>query len=105
MRKSLIIGLLLALVITVFALKNDGIVKIFFLWGDPVEGSLSLVLLLSVLIGIVVGYMFALPTIGTLNKKISNSKKENQKLQTLVDEYKKEFGHKKEDANTKYENE
>ncbi len=94
MRKSLIIGLLVALIITIFALKNDETVKIFFFWGDPVEGSLSLVLLFTIIIGIVIGYIFALPTINTLNKNISKNKKENERLQTLIDEYKKETVHK-----------
>ncbi|MFP4025887.1 MAG: lipopolysaccharide assembly protein LapA domain-containing protein [Thiohalospira sp.] len=92
MQRSLIIGLLLALIIVIFALRNDSEVAIYFLWGDPVKGSLSLILLVTIIFGVILGIIFSYPSILKFQKKISEHKKEVEKLNTILEDYKKEYG-------------
>lgn len=92
MQRSLIIGLLSALILVIFALRNDTEVAIYFLWGDPVKGSLSLILLVTIIVGVILGIIFTYPTILKFQKNISDKKKEIFKLNNILDEYKKEYG-------------
>ncbi|MFO7828878.1 MAG: lipopolysaccharide assembly protein LapA domain-containing protein [Bacteroidales bacterium] len=92
MQRSLIIGLLTALILVIFALRNDTEVAIYFLWGDPAKGSLSLVLLVTIIAGVILGILFSFPSILKLKKNISDNKKEIFKLNNILDEYKKEYG-------------
>lgn len=93
MQKSLIIGLLSALVLVIFALKNSSPVTIDFVIGKPVEGTpLSLVLLVTIIIGIVIGLLLSYPTIKKFKNKISDNEAEITKLKNILDEYKKEHG-------------
>jgi putative membrane protein len=55
-----ILGLLLGGVAVIFALQNIGMVSIVFL-GWQLEGSLAVVLSLSVLLGIVIALLLTLP--------------------------------------------
>ena len=89
MQRSLIIGLVAALLLTVFALRNDEIVSLYFLWGDPVKGSLSLVLLITIIIGVILGIIFSVPSINKQSKMIQAKNKDIDKLKGLLDEYKK----------------
>src|SRR6056297_3171171 len=102
MQRSLIIGLLSALILVIFALRNDTEVALYFLWGDPVKGSLSLILLLTIITGVVLGIIFSYPSI------VKQKKKEIEKLNTVLADYKKEYGlnqkaREKEDAENKKE--
>lgn len=100
MQRSLIIGLLSALILVVFALKNSVPVELDFIFGKPVQGSLSLILLVTVIIGIFVGLLLSYPTIKKLKGNISDKKAEIIKLENILDEYKKEYGiHKKSEDN------
>jgi len=90
MQRSLIIGLIAALILTVFALRNDQIVSLYFLWGDPVKGSLSLILLITIIIGVVLGIIFSIPSINKQSRIIHNKNKEIDKLNSLIEDYKKE---------------
>lgn len=92
MQRSLIIGLLSALIVVIFALRNDSEVAIYFLWGDPVKGSLSLILLVTIIIGVILGIIFSYPSILKQKKKLSENKKEVEKLNTVLGDYKKEYG-------------
>lgn len=92
MQRSLIIGLLSALILVVFALKNSIPVELDFIIGNPVKGSLSLILLITLIIGIFVGLLLSYPTIKKHKKKISEDEKEITKLGNILDEYKKEYG-------------
>jgi len=100
MQKSLIIGLVAALILTVFALRNDAIVSIYFLWGDPVKGSLSLILLITIIIGVILGIIFSVPSINKQSKLIQEKNKEIDKLKGLLDEYKKSQGKTSEKSDT-----
>ena len=92
MQKSLIIGLLSALILVIFALRNSIPIELDFIIGNPVQGSLSLILLITVIIGIFVGLLLSYPTIKKLKTTISDNKSEITKLKNILDEYKKEYG-------------
>ncbi|MCB2197323.1 MAG: LapA family protein [Bacteroidetes bacterium] len=95
MQKSLIIGLLSALILVIFALKNSTSVELDFIIGKPVQGSLSLILLVTIIIGIFVGLLLSFPTVKKLKDIISDNKTEIAKLSGVLEEYKKEYGTKK----------
>ncbi|MFO8235140.1 MAG: LapA family protein [Bacteroidales bacterium] len=90
MQRSLIIGLLAALILTVFAIRNDHAVELYFLWGKGTEGPLSLILLVAVIIGVLLGIVFSIPSINKQSKIINSKNKEIDKLNNLVEGYKKE---------------
>ncbi|MCG8411378.1 MAG: lipopolysaccharide assembly protein LapA domain-containing protein [Bacteroidales bacterium] len=94
MQKSLIIGLLSSLILVVFALKNNVNVQLDFIIGKPINGSLSLILLITIIIGVLVGLLISFPSIKKLKKTIHNNKAEITKLKNILDEYKKETSHK-----------
>ena len=96
MQRSLIIGLLAALILTVFALQNDEMVSIHFFFGEPVKGSLSLILLVTVIIGVILGFIFSLPSITKQSKIIQQKNKEIDKKEALLEGYRKETGRTKE---------
>ncbi len=105
MQRSLIIGLLSALILVVFALLNKEPTTLDFIIGKPVEGTpLSLVLIVTLIIGVIVGLIFSSPTFKKLKKNISDNNSEITKLKNILDEYKKEYGiHKKKDDETDIE--
>lgn len=92
MQRSLIIGLLSALLLVIFALRNSIPVELDFIIGNKVHGTLSLILLVTLIIGIFVGLLLSYPTILKLKKKISEHKSEVTKMKNILDEYKKEYG-------------
>jgi len=92
MQKSLIIGLLSSLLLVVFALKNNTNVELDFILGKPVNGSLSLILLITIIIGIFIGLLLSYPTFKKFKKKIADNSAEITKLNNILDEYKKEHG-------------
>jgi len=92
MQKSLIIGLLSSLLLVVFALKNNTNVELDFILGKPVNGSLSLILLITIIIGIFIGLLLSYPTFKKFKKKIADNSAEITKLNNILDEYKKESG-------------
>ncbi|HAN18980.1 MAG: hypothetical protein A2X13_11705 [Bacteroidetes bacterium GWC2_33_15] len=80
MKRSLIIGLAVALVLVLFAVKNNEIISINFILGNPVKGHLSLVLLIVLIIGVCIGILFSYPSYRKLKKTISEKEKEISKL-------------------------
>ena len=95
MQRSLIIGLIAALILTIFALRNDQIVSLYFLWGDPIKGSLSLILLVTIIIGVILGIVFSVPSISKQSRIIHSKNKEIDKLNSLIEDYKKEAKNRK----------
>lgn len=105
MQRSLIIGLVSALILVIFALRNSVPVELDFIIGNKVHGTLSLILLVTIIIGIFIGLLLSYPTILKLKKNISDNKSEIVKLKNILDEYKKEYGlYKTKDEGTKEEN-
>ncbi|MBI9054701.1 MAG: DUF1049 domain-containing protein [Bacteroidales bacterium] len=88
MQKSLIIGLLSSLLLVVFALKNNANVELDFIIGKPINGSLSLILLITIIIGIFFGLLLSYPTFKKYKKKIADNSSEITKLTNILDEYK-----------------
>jgi uncharacterized integral membrane protein len=106
MQKSLIAGLVSALILVIFALKNSSPVTIDFVIGKPVEGTpLSLVLLVTIIIGLIIGLLLSYPTIKKHKNKIAENTAEITKLSNILDEYKKEYGIHKKTTEDKPENE
>lgn len=92
MQKSLIISLLSALLLVVFALRNSIPVELDFIIGKPVKGSLSLFLLITIIIGVFIGLLLSYPTVKKLKKNIADDKAEVTKLKNILEEYKTEYG-------------
>lgn len=92
MQKSLIVGLFSSLILVIFALKNNASVTLDFIIGKPVNGSLSLILLITVIIGIFVGLLLSYPSIKKFKKNLAENKAEITKLNNILEEYKKQAG-------------
>jgi len=61
MRIFLLLALVLSLFVTVFAVQNNAPIEVSFLsWN--VAGSLALILMITFVLGIIIGVMFMLPT-------------------------------------------
>ncbi len=90
MQRSLIIGLIAALLLTIFALSNDHPVDLNFFFGSGTEGPLSLILLVTIIIGVILGIIFSIPSINKQSRIINNKNKEIDRLNTLIEDYKKE---------------
>ncbi len=73
MQRSLIIGLVLAILLVIFALQNaqEVIITLYF-W--KFQSSLALLLLISLAIGVFLGAIFSVPSITKRNKKIEELK-------------------------------
>ncbi len=97
MRKSIIIGLVAALLLTIFVLKNDTEVPVFLFFGK-VDGSLSLILLICIIIGVVLGIIFSVPSISKQSRMIQQKNREIDRLKKILDDndisYKPEKGKK-----------
>ena len=78
------------MLLTIFALQNDEMVRIRFFFGEGVEGSLSLILLITIIIGVILGVIFSFPSINKQARMIQQKNKEIDKLQGLVEDYKKQ---------------
>ena len=75
----LIIGLLLGALTIIFALQNITTITVMFLsW--QFEGSLALILMLAVGVGIVISALSSLPDVIKKSFQISTLKKHNEKL-------------------------
>ncbi len=80
---SLMIGLLLGAAAIIFALQNISPVTVaFFDW--QFEGSLALILMLAMGVGILVSFLLALPDMMKKSFHISRLKKDNNRLQEQV---------------------
>ena len=70
----LILALLVAVIAVIFALQNTAVVTIAFFTFET-TGSLSLVLLVTLLIGILIGWLFAAPSLVKNSFRASNQRK------------------------------
>ncbi|MCF8335221.1 MAG: LapA family protein [Bacteroidales bacterium] len=96
MQRSIILGLIIALILSVFAIYNAHDVKIDFFFGEPLEGPLSLILLITIIAGVVLGIIFSFPSINKQTRIIQRKNKEIEKLEGLLERYRKETGRTKE---------
>ena len=83
----LILALVIAIVAVIFALQNTGhITIVFFAW--KVGGSLSLVLLVTLAIGVLIGLLFLMPTYFKNSFQVSGHRKRIGALEKELDEHK-----------------
>jgi lipopolysaccharide assembly protein A len=80
MQRSLIIALILAILVVIFALQNSDPVTVK-LWFWVVQSSVALVMLIILLIGAILGVLFSLPGIFKRNKKIEELEENLRKLE------------------------
>ncbi len=80
MQRSLIIALILAIIVVIFALQNSDTVLVK-LWFWEVQSSVALVMLIILLIGAILGVLFSLPSIFRKNKKIEELQEKLRKLE------------------------
>ena len=83
MRIFFAIALILALLVTVFAVQNNQAITISFLFWS-IEGSLALVLMITLVLGIVIGVLLMAPgsvrnrlQIGGLQRSVRSLEQEN----------------------------
>lgn len=85
MTVSVFFALFIALVAVVFALQNSMVVSVSFLvWRF--DGSLALILLLTLAVGFLVGWLAALPTIFRLRRERAGLRKEVARLEESLAE-------------------
>jgi putative membrane protein len=83
----LIVALLIAVVAVIFALQNTMLISIsFFTW--KVTGSLSLVLLITLAIGVVIGLLVLAPSAIKNTMRVSGHRKHIGVLEKELDEHK-----------------
>jgi len=82
MQILLILSLIIAVVAVVFAVSNTGSADVSFLGFDLYNGSLALILILSMLVGVVISMLASTPsivrnkwTVRKLNKKLVEMEK------------------------------
>ena len=79
--RQLITAIIIALAAVVFALQNAHPIQIkFAIWNLP-QASLALVLLITLILGILVGLLFMTSSIYSRNKHISSLKKRVTELE------------------------
>jgi uncharacterized integral membrane protein len=83
----LILALLIAVVAVIFALQNTATVTIAF-FTFKATGSLSLVLLVTILIGILIGWLFAAPSLVKHTFRASGQRKRIGALEKELDDHK-----------------
>ena len=87
---SLILALVFAVIAVIFALGNTAVVTVSFLsWS--IDGSLALVLLISVAIGILIGVLLMTPGTIKRNLALSGQKKKLKTTEQELDERKQEL--------------
>ena len=84
---ALILALAFAIVAVIFALQNPAMVTVS-LFGYPFEGSLALVILVAVAVGILIGVLVMTP--GSIKSSLSNARnrKKIDSLEASLDEHK-----------------
>jgi uncharacterized integral membrane protein len=71
MQKALIVSLVTIILVLVFALQNPGEQTVTFLFWR-FTGSMALMALIAIFVGVVLGIALTFPTIQKKNKKINN---------------------------------
>lgn len=87
LRLSLVLALIIALIAVVFALQNAISISVNFLFWN-FQGSLALILLTTLALGVFVGLLVSVPSVLRRNRKISHQKKRIEELQNdLIHEH------------------
>ena len=80
MRIYLILALILAIIVTIFAVQNSKAVDVSFLTFE-LNGSLALVLMITLAIGIIIGILVSAPAAIRRRMEISGLKKNVRKME------------------------
>jgi uncharacterized integral membrane protein len=88
MQRSLIIGLIAALILTVFATSNAHNTDIDFLWAS-FEAPVSLIFIGSIVIGVILGIIFSIPSINKQSRMLREKNREIDRLKKEMEAYKK----------------
>lgn len=80
MRIYLILALILAIIVTIFAVQNNEPVDVSFLTFE-LNGSLALVLLITLTLGIIIGLLVSAPSSLRRRMEISGLKKNVRKME------------------------
>lgn len=80
MRIYLILALILAIIVTIFAVQNIDPVNVTFLTFE-LNGSLALVLLITLTVGIIIGILVSAPSSLRRRREISGLKKSVRKME------------------------
>ncbi len=80
MRIYLILALLLAIIVTIFAVQNNGPVDVSFLTFE-LNGSLALVLMITLTFGIIIGILVSAPSSLRRRRKIGDLKKSVRRIE------------------------
>lgn len=87
----LVLALVIAIIAVIFALQNTAAVTIsFFAW--EVGGSLSLVVLVTLVIGVLVGWLFVAPSLVKNSLQGSSQRKRIGELEKEVEKFKASVG-------------
>ncbi len=81
----LIIGLLMGGVAVVFALQNVAVVTVMFM-GWQFEGSLALIILLAIAVGVVMSILISMPNAISKSLRIARLRKEKARLEERLGE-------------------
>lgn len=75
-----ILGLVLGALVVIFAFQNSDIISVAFM-GWQLDGSLSIILALSVLTGILIAFLLTLPKLISNYFQYRSLRKKNEELQ------------------------
>ena len=93
----LILALVIAIIAVIFALQNTATITIvFFVW--KVTGSLSLVLLVTLAIGVLIGLLFLAPSTVKSSFQVSGHRKRITSLEKELAEHKQRLSDEKQKA-------
>lgn len=80
MTLTLITIIILALVSVVFAVQNSGVITVSFLvW--QVDASLALILMITLVVGVLIGYLAGLPSVWKRSSETRQLRRQVQDLQ------------------------
>jgi putative membrane protein len=83
----LVFGLILGALSVIFALQNIVPIAVTFLFWQ-IQGSLALILLLAVLMGVLVGGLLSIPEVWKNRGRFKDLKKQKDELEKSLDVYK-----------------
>lgn len=95
MQRSLFFGFIAAILLVLFATQNIDPVELHLFWGEPIKGSLSIIIIVSVFIGVILGFIFSYPNLAKVKKENRQQRKEIERLKDVVETLKTEATHEK----------
>jgi putative membrane protein len=84
---NLILMLLFALALAVFAVQNTIPVQLHFLWWKSLNFSLSILVIISAAVGAVLTFFISIPTHHSRRKQIKQKERELQDLRDAISKH------------------